>query len=95
MALTALFVNQKKGMTVLCKRGASFIILHNLLILYLNILFHKLKQPSQTGAFTYNKEVNKSLRKIMKIYILQCLFKNHNKHEQLKIYYHSNVTSSL
>ena len=44
-------ITQKKRMPILCKRGASFkldiiMIAYKLLILYLNILVYKLKQPS-------------------------------------------------
>ena len=47
----SVLVGQKKGMPVLCKRGASFkpdIIMDacKILILYHNILVYKLKQPS-------------------------------------------------
>ena len=47
----SILVTQKKGMPVLCKRGASFklniiMVAYKFHMLYLNILVYKLKQPS-------------------------------------------------
>ena len=82
----SILVTQKKGIPVLCKRGASFkpdiiMIAYKLFILYFSILVYKWKRPShKTVAFACNMQVNKSLRKIIKTYILQCLFKYLNKY---------------
>ena len=82
----SILVTHKKGMPVLYKSGASFkpdiiIVAYKLLILYLNILAYKLKQLAhKTVAFACIMQVNKSLRKIIKTYLLQCFFKNHDKH---------------
>ena len=80
-------------MTVLCKRGAPF--KPNTIFLFLSQYFDLLIQAAitKTAAFACNMQLNKRQRKIIKTYVLQCLFKYHNKYLQFKIYYHSNITS--
>ena len=80
-------VAQKKLMPVWCeKKGVSLktdiiMITYKVLILYLTVWVYKMKPPfHRLHQIAFKIQVNKSLREIIKTSILQCLYKNHNKH---------------